>query len=121
MDEMAETGEVSCPRCRWIYFSSQDRLMHECASLNEIYSPEKRESMASDDKQVGGTHYMTMPVQPWEVMEAVLTAEEFRGFLKGNIIKYAMRAGHKVGSHDDEAKVRHYKEKLLEVSGGGQW
>lgn len=77
--------------------------------------------MLAEDRQVGGTHYMTMPIQPWEVMEAVLTPEEFRGFLKGNIIKYSMRAGHKVGAPDDEEKVRHYKQKLSEVSGGGEW
>lgn len=77
-------------------------------------------AMASDDKQVGGTHYMTMPIQPWEVMEAVLTAEEFRGFLKGSIIKYSMRAGKKEGT-DDEAKARHYKDKLRETAGWVGW
>jgi hypothetical protein len=42
-----------------------------------------------DEKyQVGGTHYTDMPVQPWAVMQATLTPEEFRGFLKGNIIKF---------------------------------
>jgi hypothetical protein len=46
-------------------------------------------------------------------MEAVLTPEEFRGFLKGNVIKYAMRAGRKPGS-DDGQKAMHYKQKLKE-------
>jgi hypothetical protein len=46
-------------------------------------------------------------------MESVLTPEEFVGFLKGNIIKYAMRQGHKEGSHDSE-KARHYAQKLAE-------
>jgi len=48
------------------------------------------------------------------VMEAVLTKEEFVGYLKGNIIKYAMRQGKKDGS-DDAGKARHYKQKLNEV------
>jgi hypothetical protein len=47
-------------------------------------------------------------------MEAVLTPEEFQGFLKGNIIKYAMRAGRKDGS-DDAGKAKHYMQKLKEV------
>lgn len=68
----------------------------------------------ADDRQVGGLHYKTMSVQPWEVMEVLLTREEFVGFLKGNIIKYAMRAGLKAGS-DDPAKLRHYQQKLDEV------
>lgn len=67
----------------------------------------------ADDIQVSGNHYKEMPVQPWTVMEAVLTPEEFRGFLCGNVIKYAMRAGRKDGS-DDAGKARHYMLKLEE-------
>lgn len=63
--------------------------------------------------QVDGDHYTTMDIQPWEVMESVLTPEEFIGFLKGNIIKYAMRAGRKEGT-DDSAKAKHYARKLAE-------
>jgi len=70
---------------------------------------------SADATQVDGTHYKDMPMQPWDVMEAVLTPEEFRGFLKGNIIKYSMRAGHKEGAHKDGDKARHYKQKLREV------
>lgn len=69
--------------------------------------------MSADDVQVGGTHYKDMPVQPWVVMESVLTAEEFRGFLCGNVIKYSMRQGRKEGS-DDAAKASHYMDKLKE-------
>ena len=68
----------------------------------------------ADDMQVGGSHYKEMPVQPWTVMQAVLTPEEWRGYLKGNIIKYSMRAGRKEGS-DDAGKALHYKHKLDEV------
>jgi hypothetical protein len=67
-----------------------------------------------NEMQVGGNHYKDMPVQPWEVMEVVLTKEEFIGFLKGNVIKYSMRAGRKEGS-DDAGKALHYKYKLKEV------
>ena len=70
----------------------------------------------ADDMQVSGSHYKDMSVQPWAVMEMVLTDEEFQGFLKGNIIKYTMRAGRKDGS-DDEGKAKHYMKKLREVRG----
>lgn len=70
--------------------------------------------MKADDIQVGGTHYKDMPVQPWTVMQCVLTDEEFIGFLKGNLIKYSMRQGKKDGS-DDGAKAEHYLRKLIEV------
>jgi hypothetical protein len=64
--------------------------------------------------QVGGTHYVSMAVQPWEVMEAVMTREEFIGFLKGNIIKYSMRQGKKEDT-DDVGKLQHYMAKLKQV------
>ena len=70
--------------------------------------------MSADKRQVGGTHYKDMPVQPWTVMEAVLSHEEFRGYLKGNIIKYGMRSGYKDGT-DDGGKLQHYTEKLAEI------
>ena len=71
---------------------------------------------AADATQVGGNHYKQMPVQPWTVMEQVLSPAEFRGYLKGNIIKYSMRAGHKTGASDDAEKAQHYKAKLAEFN-----
>jgi len=71
----------------------------------------------ADDTQVSGNHYKDMGMQPWAVMQAVLTPEEFRGFLKGNIIKYAMRQGKKQDS-DDTGKAKHYAQKLAEVTNG---
>jgi hypothetical protein len=67
----------------------------------------------ADDTQVGGTHYKSMAIQPWELMEILLTHEEFIGYLKGNIIKYALRQGLK--DSDDIGKLRHYQQKLEEV------
>ena len=71
---------------------------------------------SADDMQVSGNHYKDMPIQPWHIMEAVLTHEEFVGFLKGNIIKYSLRAGRKDGS-DDAGKAKHYMQKLNEMQG----
>ena len=68
---------------------------------------------SADTRQVGGTHYKTMGVQPWEAMETLLTYDEFMGFLKGNMIKYAMRQGLKDPA--DAGKFRHYRQKYLEM------
>ena len=78
--------------------------------MNQFF-PEVR----ADNSQVGGSHYKDMAVQPWHVMQAVMTPEEFRGFLKGNIIKYSMRAGQKGSAQEDADKARHYMQKLAEV------
>lgn len=69
----------------------------------------------ADTLQIGGQHYKDMGIQPWAVMEVVLTHEEFVGYLKGNVIKYAMRQGKK--DSDDANKARHYAIKLKEVRG----
>ena len=71
--------------------------------------------LTADTIQVDGTHYVQMQIQPWEVMESVLSHAEFVGYLKGNVIKYSMRDGKKVGATKDAEKARHYAQKLREV------
>ena len=70
----------------------------------------------ADDIQAGGSHYKDMGVQPWTVMEALLTREEFIGYLKGNLIKYGMRQGKK--DSPDAEKWHHYNMKLKETRHG---
>jgi hypothetical protein len=84
--------------------------------LNTSRLNEGTNGTTADDIQVSGNHYKDMPIQPWHIMEAVMTHEEFVGFLKGNIIKYSLRAGRKDGS-DDAGKAKHYMQKLKEVTG----
>lgn len=63
-------------------------------------------------------HYAAMAgLEPIELMQLVLSREEFIGFLKGNIIKYTMRAGHKQGeaAEKDIAKAKRYKQWLMEM------
>ena len=72
--------------------------------------------MSALDTQIGGSHYRDMAIQPIEVMRSVLTDAEYIGYLKGNIIKYSMRAGKKAGS-DDAGKAQHYREFLAEALG----
>lgn len=70
---------------------------------------------SADDIQAGGSHYKDMSVQPWTVMEALLSREEFIGYLKGNLIKYGMRQGKK--DSPDAEKWHHYNMKLKEIRG----
>jgi hypothetical protein len=58
-------------------------------------------------KQVGGSHYAQMAIQPVEF----IAANEL-GFLEGNIIKYVCRHSVKNGSQDIR-KAIHYCELLL--------
>jgi hypothetical protein len=71
--------------------------------------------LKANDRQVDGTHYKDMSIQPWELMESLLEHEEFIGFLKGNALKYALRDGKKEGALHDAEKARHYMAKLAEM------
>lgn len=64
-------------------------------------------------------HYVAMAgLEPIELMQLVMSRNEFIGFLKGNIIKYTLRAGHKQGeaAEKDIAKAKRYKQWLLKVT-----
>lgn len=69
----------------------------------------------ASDMQIGGTHYTSKKVQPWEAMEAWMTPEQFAGFLRGNAIKYLARCDDK-GGIEDLKKARHYLDKLIEIN-----
>lgn len=70
--------------------------------------------LASDDIN-HPAHYTAGKVECIDAIEAALTPEEYRGYLKGNILKYTWRERQKEG---DKAmgKARWYLERLL---GGG--
>lgn len=73
----------------------------------------------ADMQQIGGEHYTSKRIQPWSAMEAWMTPEEFKGFLKCNIIKYIARERDK-GGIEDVLKARHYINKLIEVMNENQ-
>jgi hypothetical protein len=59
--------------------------------------------------QVGGSHYKTKGLQPWDAI-----IEWKMGFLDGNALKYLVRFRDK-GGVEDLMKARHYIDKLIEV------
>ena len=69
--------------------------------------------MSANELQVGGDHYKSKKVQPWDAMECWMSPEQFEGFLRGNVIKYIARYKDKDGLKDVQ-KARHYLEKLIE-------
>ena len=67
---------------------------------------------AEDGTAARATHYLACPIQPIDLIQYTLTKEELIGFLKGNIIKYSLRAGHKGDPEKDKAKALQYKKWL---------
>jgi hypothetical protein len=77
--------------------------------MTEMYMEEEATAL---QKQVNGSHYVDMAIQPIEF----ITANEL-DFLQGNIIKYICRHKKKNGA-DDIKKAMHYCELLLQMEYG---
>lgn len=58
-------------------------------------------------------HYNDGSIECIDAIEAQLTPEEWRGYLKGNIAKYAWRERHKGGT-ESLKKARFYLNRLIE-------
>jgi hypothetical protein len=70
--------------------------------------------MTARDKQIGGSHYKTMGVEPWDVVDT-WPVEQRIGYYRGGALKYVMRMGNKDEAITEIGKGKHYLEKLLEV------
>lgn len=79
--------------------------------------PQPRKSNSNDEVN-HPVHYTVGGIETIDILKAKLTAEEFKGFLKGNIIKYLCRANHKGKASQDIEKAQWYTNKLVEADRG---
>ena len=70
--------------------------------------------LKANDKQVGGTHYKKMGVEPWDVIDT-WPLEQRIGAYRAGALKYIMRMGSKDENVQEIGKGIHYLEKLTEV------
>lgn len=66
---------------------------------------------AADDVN-NPAHYTAGGIECIDAIEAALTPEEFRGFCKGNALKYVWRERHK-GGDESLAKARWYINRMV--------
>ena len=66
------------------------------------------ESASTPDDKTKGSHYEKAAMQPLEVMQRVMTQEQFEAFLFGNCLKYLLRKDYKGQRESDEYKARQY-------------
>lgn len=86
--------------------------------MEEIKDIEDTKAVAGSPEEA--VHYHGA-VEPIELMQSILTPDEFKGFLKGNAIKYAFRAGRKAGesAEKDRNKFLVYSQWLYKYQHGG--
>lgn len=66
-----------------------------------------------DDPVNHPSHYQLFPGQEAiDIIRAALTDEEFRGYCKGNALKYRLRAGEKGDTQQDIDKSNWYRNRL---------
>ena len=87
--------------------------MIEPLTQNEIDGADDVAAASARNTQVGGDHYASKAVQPWDAMGAWMSPEQFEGYLRGNVIKYMARYTDKDGLKDVR-KAGHYLERLIE-------
>ena len=61
-------------------------------------------------------HYNTGSIEAIEGIEASMSPEEFKGYLKGNMMKYAWRYDYKGNPIEDLRKAKWYLERLIEAN-----
>ena len=94
---------ISCANC-----ANNCKYTAECDDSFSQWIPKYTHDTENFEAHYGGT------IQPLEFMQAQMSQEEFRGFLKGNIIKYVSRCGKKDDPVKEMTKVLRYAEWLKE-------
>jgi hypothetical protein len=83
--------------------------------LNEILGARNTmQGSRAAERQVGGTHYKDMGVEPWDVVDT-WPYEQRIGYYRGGALKYVMRSGRKDNEIQEAGKAIHYLEKLIET------
>ena len=62
---------------------------------------------------VNPDHYKVGGIEAIEYIKAKLSPEEFRGYCRGNALKYLSRAGHKDDTAQEYRKAIWYIERLI--------
>lgn len=106
---LATAEEVAREAC--VSVKTAQAHIDRIGTPREVFEAEANSAL---DTQVGGSHYKDMAIQPWQAMEAWLTAEEYRGYHKGVAIAYLARERDK-GGMEDIKKAIHHLQRLVET------
>lgn len=101
----------------------QERDFNDHFLFTKHFSPERAEGRfcGEEDKNesdaVNPAHYQVEGIpEAIEIIQGLMTKEQFEGFLWGNILKYAYRYGRKGDKKETAGKIAWYAKKLKEVA-----
>lgn len=101
------------PDCEWevVKDSIDDATEEEWAEVGKKILEETSLSMEVHNP----SHYNTGAVECIDAIEATLSDEEFRGYCRGNTLKYLWRCMYKGKTKQDLEKARWYLDRLLDT------
>ena len=82
----------------------------------DLYGEPKSDTKKGDDSVNHPSHYTDGKIECIDAIESSMSKEAFKGYCKGNIIKYLWRYEHK-GGVESLKKAMWYIDKLTEVIG----
>lgn len=95
--------------CVTVRFGKDDDQIYGYASCERL-EPAKAQAI---DNVNSPNHYTAGGIEVIDVLKAKMTESEFKGFLRGNVIKYLLRAELKGNEEQDYQKAKWYLERLL--------
>jgi len=111
--ENREKAITDADKMRDAYRKKHPKIIEAWKELGA--TPEEEEAIQTildkhaNEVQVGGEHYKSKDIQPWDAIHAWGL-----GFFSGNVVKYVARHREKNGV-EDLKKARHYLDKLIEI------
>ena len=107
---MSNDGEkITCGACGAVFYNMDDVKEH----VDLVHSTQYIPSTGFPSDPINPSHYKQGSVECIAAIEAALTPEEFRGYCKGNVIKYVWREREK-GQDESLSKANWYINKVLE-------
>ena len=101
---------------KMIYYNEEEMkdVLNDLDDKDMDYSGAFESDIIEDDAVNNPPHYNKGGIECIDAIEAMLTQEEFVGYLRGNSLKYRWRFRYKNGIQDLE-KAEWYENKLMET------
>ena len=107
---LKEQGIADVKRTHVYSLRGYDRL--RAKRLRNKRTEAKAEQPKPVDNINHPAHYTAGGIETIDFIKAKLTPEEYKGYLKGNVLKYASRAGLKGNAVEDAGKLAWYANRL---------
>lgn len=92
------------------------RLKREALAFEQLEEKIGSETVdCRHDAVKSPSHYMFFDIEAIDIIKASMTADEFKGYCKGNSLKYRLRAGKKDDVLQDIGKAEQYEKMFKET------